>query len=414
MTTANCDVAIVGGGVAGTAAAAYLSANGLSVVLLERQEAYSDLVRGEWFAPWGVQEAQRLGVDEAVAFGGGWEIREWTQWDEVVAPDEAVTVDMTGFVPGAGGPRGFPHHLVCEAIAEQAAESGAEIVMGAADCTVEAGPEPVVRYRADGEHVELHARIVVGATGTNCRVGRQVGLPMSTTVDHWGAGLRVEGLADWPMDVQAMGTEGERNFMVFPQGDGLARLYLNYPTSRRHQYRGDGGVERFLAGFALDSLPDGGKSVYAAARPIGPLKEWPAITYRPQRDIVTDGVVLVGDEAGTSDTVLGVGLSCAMRDVRIVSDILLAESEWTPEIFRSYQDERRFRMERLVFGASVISRLQCEFGPEATARRRRVRALMDENSAAQVLGLLNMVPPEEVPEFGFSEFFVERLFRETV
>lgn len=414
MTVRTCDVAIIGGGIAGTAAAAYLAANGLSVVLLERQEEYSDLVRGEWLAPWGVAEAQRLGVDDAIAVGGGWEIREWTQWDEVVAPGDAVTVDMTSFVPGAGGPRGIPHHLVCDAIAEQAEESGAEIVMGARDCEVDAGEEPIVRYRKDDEAVEVRARIVLGATGTNCRVGRQVGLPMNTSVDHWGAGLRVEGLTDWPMDVQAMGTEGERNFMVFPQGDGMARLYLNYPTSHRHQYRGDGAAERFLADFELDALPDHGRSVYAAARPIGPLKEWPAITYRPQHGIVTDGVVLIGDEAGTSDTVLGVGLSCALRDVRIVSDVLLSEREWTPEAFLPYREERAFRMERLVFGASVIAKLQCEFGPEATARRRRVRALMDENSAAQVLGLLNMVPPEEVPEFGFSEFFVERLFRETV
>ena len=31
---------------------------------------------------------------------------------------------------------------------------------------------------------------------------------MATSVHHWGGGLRVTGLDDWPMDVQAMGTEG--------------------------------------------------------------------------------------------------------------------------------------------------------------------------------------------------------------
>jgi hypothetical protein len=39
---------------------------------------------------------------------------------------------------------------------------------------------------------------------------------------------------------------------------------------------------------------------------------------------------------------------------------------------------------------------------------------MADNFAASVTGLLNMVPPEDVPDFGFSEFFAERLFRETV
>ncbi|WP_277681980.1 FAD-dependent oxidoreductase [Saccharomonospora azurea] len=413
MSVEDTDVVIVGGGMAGTAAAAYLSANGLSVVLLEKQERYTDIVRGEWFAPWGMQEAQRLGVDEAIAFGGGWEIREWTQWDEVVPPHEAETVDMTHFVPGVGGPLGFPHHTVCESIAEQAADSGAKVVMGAQRCEVTAGPEPSVRYQLDGETHTVRARLIMGATGRGGRVGRQIGVSMDNTVHHWGGGVRVEGLDDWPMDVQAMGTEGEKNFMVFPQGDGRARLYINFPTHNKHRYRGEGGLERFLADFELKSLPDGGKSVYAAARAIGPLKVWPSITMTPDRPIVTEGVVLVGDEAGNADTVLGTGLSCALRDVRIVCDILLSESDWSPAAFQPYLTEREFRMKRLVFGASVIAKLQCEFGPEATERRRRARRLMAEKPAAQVLGLLNMVPPEQVPEFGFSEFFAERLFRET-
>src|SRR5690606_6141161 len=152
-----------------TAAAAYLSANGLSVVLLEKQERYTDIVRGEWFAPWGMQEAQRLGVDEAIAFGGGWEIREWTQWDEVVPPHEAETVDMTHGVPGVGGPRVFPHHSVCESIAEPAADSGAKVVMGAQRCEVTAGPEPSVRYQLDGETHTVRARLIMGATGRGGR-----------------------------------------------------------------------------------------------------------------------------------------------------------------------------------------------------------------------------------------------------
>jgi 2-polyprenyl-6-methoxyphenol hydroxylase-like FAD-dependent oxidoreductase len=225
------DVVVVGGGIAGASAAAYLSANGLSVVLLEKQEHYADIVRGEWIAPWGLREAQVLGVEDAFGVGGAWEIREWTQWDETVDPAEAETVDMTRFVPGVGGPMSFPHHTVCELMAEQAADNGATVVMGAQRATVTKGTAPVVQYIKDGQAHELRPRFVIGATGRGCTIGRQIGISMATSVHHWGGGVRVSGLDDWPMDVQAMGTEGDKMFMVFPQGDGNARLYINFPRT---------------------------------------------------------------------------------------------------------------------------------------------------------------------------------------
>jgi 2-polyprenyl-6-methoxyphenol hydroxylase-like FAD-dependent oxidoreductase len=56
------DVVIVGGGIAGAAMAITLSRAGLDVILLERHAAYRDRVRGELMVPWGVAEAQRLGL----------------------------------------------------------------------------------------------------------------------------------------------------------------------------------------------------------------------------------------------------------------------------------------------------------------------------------------------------------------
>ncbi|QYC42708.1 hypothetical protein Nocox_25535 [Nonomuraea coxensis DSM 45129] len=406
------DVVIVGGGISGASAACRLVAGGLSVTLLEKQDAYRDLVRGEWLAPWGIREAQRLGVYDCFSAGGAWEIREWMTWDEAVTEDEVEAVDMTRFIPGIGGPMSFPHHQVCELMAEQAAAGGARLVMDAAKIGVRPGPEPVVTYRTpEGEH-ELRPRIVLGATGRGNTVGRQIGVTMRNSMHHWGGGMMVEGLDDWPQDVQAMGTEGDVMFMVFPQGYGRARLYLNFPTANKHRYRGPGGVERFLAAFELDCLPDRGKAVTAAI-PAGPLSVWPSVSSVPEGPPLTEGVVLIGDEAGNADTVLGTGLSCAMRDARTVCDILLTSGDWSPAAFAPYVAERDFRLERLDFGASIVSRLHVEFGPAALERRRRVRRLMARNFAAQVTGLLNMVAPEDVPEFGFSEFFAERLFRET-
>ncbi|MFI0424810.1 NAD(P)/FAD-dependent oxidoreductase [Spongiactinospora sp. 9N601] len=412
MSIGHTDVVVVGSGIGGAAAACRLAAGGLSVVLLEKQRAFTDLARGEWLAPWGIQEAQRLGVLDCFAVAGACEMRHWVTWDEAVPPEEVESVDMTRFLPSVGGPLSFPHHRVCEILAEQAAASGARVVMEAAKITIAPGMEPVVTYQGfDGPHT-IKARMVLGATGRACKVGRQIGVTMTTATHEWGGALKVEGMGDWPADTQALGTEGDVMFMVFPQEAGRARLYMNFPTTNQDRYRGPGGPERFIADYELECLPDRGKAV-TVARPAGPLAIWPRLSSVPDRPTVAEGVVLIGDEAGRTDSVLGTGLSCALRDARMVSEVLLAGDDWRPEVFAPFLEERTFRMRRLHYGASIIARLHASFGHEALERRRRVNRLAARHFGAQVTGLLNLVAPEDVPDFGFSEFFAERLFRES-
>lgn len=413
------DVVIVGGGIGGAALACALAGSGLRVLLLEKETEYHDIIRGEWLSPWGMQEAIELGVEDAFAAGGAWEIREWVQWDETVDPDEAKSVDLTGLLPEIGGPLSFPHHAVCEQMAVQAAESGTDVVLGAGHIALgevrddACSPGRTVGYTdADGARHEVRARMVVGATGRSNTVGRAVGLDMEMTVHHRGAGLLVDGLDDWPSDTQAMGTEGDVMFMVFPQGHGVARLYLNYDPSHTRRFRGDDAVRDFLESFRLESLADRGDLIADNATPMGELTAWPSMSGVPLGDYVHDRVVLIGDEAGSCDTVLGTGLSSALRDARHVRDVLLGD-DWSPGAFADYVAERDARMARLHHGARIYHELYVEFGEGPQARRRRARWLMDQNEAYQVTGLLNMIAPELVPDFGFSEFFTERLLLET-
>jgi menaquinone-9 beta-reductase len=401
------DVAIVGGGIAGTALAAVLVRHGLTVTLLERQESFEDLCRGEWLAPWGVRETHLLGLADTFVAAGAWEIREWMPWDEVVDPEEAQPIDMSSLIPGIGGPLSFRHNLVCAQLARQAQDGGAHIVMGAKKAHVQAGSEPTVRYLLDGVEHELHARLVFGACGRAGVIGRQVGITMRSHYHHWGAGMPVTGLQGWPSDVQAMGTEGDVMFMVFPQGFGRARLYLNFATEDKHRYRGPNAVRNFLDAFDLKCLPNSRSIV--EAQPDGPMVAWPSVATMPEVDPLAPGVVLIGDEAGMNDSILGTGLSSALRDARIVSGLITATDDWGPRTFEPFLRERAVRMSRLRFGADVMCRLQAEFGPIAAERRRRARQMMNDNPAMQVISLLSMVPHEQIPEFGFNEFFAERL-----
>ena len=66
----NPEVVIVGAGIGGSALATVLARAGIAVTLLEKSLVHVDHVRGEWLAPWGVAETQRLGLYETLARGG--------------------------------------------------------------------------------------------------------------------------------------------------------------------------------------------------------------------------------------------------------------------------------------------------------------------------------------------------------
>mgnify|MGYP003449755724 CR=1 FL=1 len=71
MTT-TCDIITVGGGFGGASFAKTMAEQGCRVLVLERETAFKDRVRGEWLAPWGVAEAQELGLYDALVSAGGY------------------------------------------------------------------------------------------------------------------------------------------------------------------------------------------------------------------------------------------------------------------------------------------------------------------------------------------------------
>jgi menaquinone-9 beta-reductase len=58
----DADVVVVGGGIAGASLATVLAGQGVEVVVLESTECFDDRVRGESMMPWGVREAESVGV----------------------------------------------------------------------------------------------------------------------------------------------------------------------------------------------------------------------------------------------------------------------------------------------------------------------------------------------------------------
>jgi len=71
------DIITVGGGLGGASFAKAMAERGARVLVLEREAKFKDRVRGEWLAPWGVAEAQELGVYETLISQCGYHPTGW-------------------------------------------------------------------------------------------------------------------------------------------------------------------------------------------------------------------------------------------------------------------------------------------------------------------------------------------------
>lgn len=400
---ATYDLIIVGGGIGGSALATVMARAGRSVLLLEQSDVYEDRVRGEWIAPWGVVEVQRLGLYDRLRAAGGHHITRHVTYDETLDPSaaEASALPLSIFKEGVPGPLCLGHPLHCQTLFDAAREAGAVALRGVRVVGVAAGERPAVTYEHEGQVHEASGRLLVGADGRTSQVREAVGIRLQQDrPHHWFAGLLVEGAEGWRPDLQAIGTEGEFGFLAFPQGGGRVRVYGGYPLEQAQRFKGPDGSRRFLDAFAMSCSPDNRHLV--EGRPAGPLfsyfnaDSWTEQPYGP-------GVVLVGDAAGWNDPILGLGLSITYRDVRIVSDILKATEDWSTASFEEYGEERAERMRRLRFTAKLQAALDMEFGETARARRRSLfeRAAADPSLKAHAFAV--MAGPESLPPELFTE-----------
>lgn len=218
-------------------------------------------------------------------------------------------------------------------------------------------------------------------------------------------GMLVDAPA-WPAHLDATCTEGDVYCLVFPRPAGMVRVYLLWSLDQRGRFTGAGRQREFLAACRLRSLPH--SDAIASATPAGPCSSYPMTDSWCDR-IVDDGVVLVGDAAGWNDPVIGQGVSIALRDARLVSEVLFGSPSWSASAFAGYVEERIERMRRLRLAAHVVTLLRVAFGTEAAGRRRRwlKRAAADPMVLAPRLAAL--VGPDRVGAEAFTDSAAERV-----
>ena len=405
--TDSVDVVVVGAGIGGSAMSIALARAGMDVVLLEKTTEHRDVVRGEWMAPWGVREANVLGLTQVYLDNGAHRIPTHVSYDELFSREEAEahTLDLADMVDDI--PLCIGHPKACNVLNDLAVSEGVKLVRGIAALKVTPGTPPGVAYSHQNQTFDLQPRWVIGADGRNGVVADQIGCTVHRDPEHHlFSGMLVEDAHGWPVDKQIIATEGDANVLAFPQGGGTVRIYLGWPSHERSLLVGAEGPQRFLQRWRLDCVPHA--DAIAHAKPASRCIAYPnadAWVDHPVRP----GVVLIGDAAGRNDPIIGQGLSITHRDVRMVRDILLGTQKWSPEMFDEYVAERRERMSRLRTAARLVTLRDSAFGPDGYALRAQIHERISTKPDLAAPYVAAFVGPDELPAEVFSDAFTEAI-----
>lgn len=382
-------MAIAGGGVAGAALAVVLARAGITVAVIERERRFRDRVRGDCLFPWGATEAAQLGLAAVLPQSGARPLPIWQPYEqgEVQPP-----YDWRSDTPHGDVVWGVDHPQLQECLLQLAEQAGARIIRGAKALAPEhvSGGELHVPVFTSGTQSVIQTRLVIGADGSQSGARRWVGAV--TTRDpthHWLAGCLLERVDLDPDAAHVSRYEGGMA-LLFRHGSGRVRAYLVCRPESARALRG-GNLGAYLE-ILQDVFPAG---AFARAVQAGPLGVFPAIDTYPDR-VAGEGIVLIGDAAGANDPAQGQGLALALRDVRELSGLLLAERDWQTAIATFAQRRERWYAPLRAY-ARWQGPLVSDVGDAADAARERARSAAERDSWRYGYGGIQAFGPDGLP-----------------
>jgi len=373
------DIVVAGGGIAGSCFAGIMARAGFGVLLVEREARYRDRVRGEATWPWGVAEARRCGLMDVYERAGSIEIVGVGQYeDRQRVSDYRWAEDSIDQLPEIG----FGHTRMQEAAFAWATEHGATPLRPAKVERIQFEPKPRVTIQHDGAEIDVRTRLVVGADGKHSGLRRYTGGETHTDVEtsRFG-GVLLTGV-EWETYTDDFESYPGWTVNWFPISTQHTRLYLRMPAE---QLLASGVTHSFDTLIELASTGTPERWLEGATQ-AGPIAFFPNADVWTTR-VAGDAITLIGDAAGSVDPCQGHGTSLLMRDIRELSEALLAEADWQQAI-DGYAERRNAYYDVLhaydLWGTSISHTT----GPEG----ERFRARYERAKAADpALGGWNLI-----------------------
>ena len=369
MTTLDCDVAVVGGGPAGSAAAITLARKGRDVVLVDRATFPRDKCCGDGLTTAALRHLQALGLrPDTVA-----------SWHPVTLAILRSPSGRTAELP-LSGPGTFAAVArradLDAALLDVARAEGVKVHDGHALTGVTVPPgEQCVRLAVDGLGT-VRSRYVVGADGMWSPVRKAL---------LGGAGDPAGYLGEWHAFRQYFrngGPEASRGLWVwfeedllpgylwsFPLPDG--RLNVGYGLQRGSRRAPEPMGKRMSQLWPeLLARPHIRSVLGEGAEPEAPHKAWPIPARIERTPLVAAGgrALFVGDAARATDPMTGEGIGQALE-----SGILAAEAIITAGAMQPWVAQRRYEGSvRRTLG--LDNRLAAFLSAHGVAHRKGIRA----------------------------------------
>lgn len=305
------DAVIVGGSLAGCAAATLLGRAGARVALVEKQPDPKAFKRmcSHFIQASGVATLERLGWLDPIYEAGGirTRVQAWTRWGWIKPPPPGnVCVNLR---------REVLDPLIKE---WTAAEPGVELMLGRNAIRIlreDGAVRGVVVRDAGGEETELRTPLTIGADGRDSKVAELAGLPdKKTPHGRFAYGGYFEGpppaiapdASFWMLDPQWAA--------AFPTDSGLTFYAVMGTKDRLPEFKAD--PEAALVRFMSD-VPE--PPPIAQSKLVSPVLGKIDMTNR-KRGPVAPGLALIGDAALAVDPLFGIGCGWALQSGEWLAD----------------------------------------------------------------------------------------------
>ncbi|MGA9186937.1 MAG: NAD(P)/FAD-dependent oxidoreductase [Candidatus Acidiferrales bacterium] len=396
MTAPGYDIITVGGGIAASSLAMAMAGRGAKVLVLDREKQFKDRVRGEALVPWGVAEANELGICGL--------LKEKCAHDVPFVEAGAGLRDLRATTPQQLPLLSFPHQVMQETLLAAAENAGAEVRRGVTVEHIECGTLPTVTVD-ERSHQRISARLVVAADGRGSMARKWAGFPVCEQInDYYMAGVLLANVHASTETIYAVFNPEFGTWVgLIPQAGERFRAYLVYPKTMGYRLQGESALSQFIFQSAKGYAPLA--DYYADVKSAGPLASFDASDHwveHPYRD----GVALIGDAAATTDPTYGQGLSFALRAARVLRDELTNNSDW--EVAGHHyadQHQRSFRACHTIEG--WFRNIFQDPSPESAALRAKIMPLIAEDPT-RVPDHIMSGPELPLDERVRARFFAER------
>lgn len=329
------DVVIVGAGIFGCAAAVTLARQGRSVILLERSMKEPDRIVGELLQPGGVSALHKLGLSECLegidaVVVNGYNVIYYGK--EVIIPYPYDTNDKARSIHDQSRPVGwcFHHGRFISKLREACArEPNITIFETTVKGTVSTdNNEQVLGVKTEttdpmsGEKKPdyFFGGLTIVADGYASTLRKQY---ISKTPVAKSKFYALE-LIDCPMPTPNHGhiiLSDNAPVLVYQIGTHETRALIDVPENLATAKASVGGVKAHIRDVVVPTLPDLIKPTFVKALESGKLRSMPN-SWLPPTSQQTPGIVVLGDAMNMRHPLTGGGMTVALTDIVILSDLL--------------------------------------------------------------------------------------------